>query len=280
MDRNGNIRIFEETLASMGRENTLKRALSESKKNQRLILENDAYKPSSGIIFDEDASVVVSSRRTLEAAGRYRGMKTAVLNFASAVQPGGGVLSGSSAQEEALCRCSTLYPNLKESYLWRKFYSPHRSRGDRRNNDDVIYTPGVVVFKSDDDSPSLLSESEWYFVNVVTCAAPDLREPRPGNSDWGKAKMNISKTELMELHIRRMRRIMEIASGEGNEVLVIGAFGCGAFANPPRIVAEAAGSVINEYRRRFRTIEAAVYCSPGRDENYRVFKSVLGGLGD
>lgn len=74
-----------------------------------------------------------------------------VLNFASATNPGGGVVKGSSAQEEAICRCSTLYPNLKAERAWEKFYAPHRRARDPLHNDDCIYTPGVMVFKADTD---------------------------------------------------------------------------------------------------------------------------------
>ena len=38
--------------------------------------------------------------------------KIAVMNFANAFQAGGGVADGCTAQEESLCRCSTLYPIL------------------------------------------------------------------------------------------------------------------------------------------------------------------------
>ena len=39
-------------------------------------------------------------------------LRIACLNFASAKNPGGGMLSGSLAQEESLGLCSTLYPTL------------------------------------------------------------------------------------------------------------------------------------------------------------------------
>ena len=44
------------------------------------------------------------------------------------------------------------------------------------SNDDIIYTPGVVVFKTDTSAPATMPESEWYEVDVITCAAPNLRD--------------------------------------------------------------------------------------------------------
>ncbi|CAM5680323.1 hypothetical protein SALBM311S_05848 [Streptomyces alboniger] len=55
-----------------------------------------------------DTLVEVTGESTLEAARRIAG-PVAVLNFASARNPGGGYLNGAQAQEEALCRASALY---------------------------------------------------------------------------------------------------------------------------------------------------------------------------
>ena len=279
MTREENAEVFSDTLSRMRSNPILGKAVRESTGHQFLLKEGDDYTPHSSEMYTGKCRVEVSKRRTLEAAGRYRGMKTAVLNFASAVNPGGGVRKGSNAQEESICRISTLYPSLKDDYMCRNFYLPHRASADRRNNDDLIYTPGVVVFRSDDDYMTMLDESEWYRVNVITAAAPDLREPRPGDSDYGRPYMKLSENELLSLHKKRMRRILSVAAGEGNEAVILGAFGCGAFRNPPYIVAEAIADVIGEYRNRFRVIEAAVFTAEGRSEyNFDSFRRILSSI--
>ena len=61
----------------------------------------------------------------------------------------------------------------------------------------------------------------------------------------------------------------------GNEVVVLGAFGCGAFANNPNVVAMAAKEVIRDYQYKFKVIEFAVYCNLRDDSNFKIFKRVL-----
>lgn len=79
-------------------------------------------------------------------------------------------------------------------------------------------------------------------------------------------------------HEKRMRRVLEIAWRKGNEVVILGAFGCGAFRNPPAVVAQAMKTAVQEYRKNFETIEFAVYCGTQYDTNYRVFQQILSSL--
>lgn len=64
---------------------------------------------------DRTTSFEVTGESSTEAARRLTATDSgpvAVLNFASARNPGGGYLNGAQAQEEALCRASALYVTL------------------------------------------------------------------------------------------------------------------------------------------------------------------------
>lgn len=223
----------------------------------------------------EKAKVIVSGKRSLEAAESYakQGKRVCVLNFASATNPGGGVVNGSSAQEECICRCTTLYPCLNTDQVWNVFYGPRRKVANSLYNNDCIYTPNVCVFKSDTNFPEPLSKEDWWSVNILTCAAPNLRE-RPSNRmnpRAGSVAAKITPSGLESLLTTRIRRIFKIAVANKNEVLILGAFGCGAFKNPPELVAKVFNKVMQDYLCYFDTIEYAVYHTEREVANYEAF---------
>jgi len=276
MSRYENIRIFQDTRSRYEQDEMLRQAVENSVRTQWMIAEGDSL-PQVQPLYDESAEVIVSKKRTYEAASAYKGQSVCVLNFASSVSLGGGVVSGATAQEECLCRCSTLYPCLNVPLMHEMFYLPHRKKRNPLHDDDCIYTPGVVVFKTDAKMPEMMDEADWYKVNVLTCAAPNLRgiPANPYNPDEGDVPAVITADELYALHERRTRRILDIAAWKGDEVVILGAFGCGAFLNDPRIVSRAMMSAAWEYRHMFKTIEFAVYCSDWEMQNYRIFCEAL-----
>lgn len=276
--RTKNAQIFSDTEKRYKTEPTLMAAVNASIQAQTFIAEK-AIVDIPVAQTQKQAKVVVSGKRSLEAAEPYakQGKKVCVLNFASASNPGGGVVNGSSAQEECICRCTTLYPCLNTSAMWDAFYMPHRKANNPLYNNDCIYTPNVCVFKSDINFPEPLPQAEWWNVNILTCAAPNLRE-RPSNAmnpNAGTTAAKISATELEKLLASRVRRIFEVAVANGNEVLILGAFGCGAFHNPPKLVAKVFRNVMQDYLGYFETIEYAVYHTEGEIANFEAFSKEM-----
>lgn len=228
---------------------------------------------------DHMQEVRVTKHKTFEAAmalhKEFPDKKIAVLNFASATRPGGGVKTGSRAQEESLCRCSTLFPALDRRWLWQKYYDVNRAAHDVRHTDACIYSPGIVICKTDESIPARMKPADFAVVDVISCAAPNLRgAPSNGhNIETGKA-VTMSETELFQLHLKRAKHIMHIAAANKVDILVLGAFGCGAFANDPEVVAKAYHAALASYRARFDVIEFAIYCRASETANYDAFNNI------
>lgn len=275
------VRVFEDTRKMYKKEPALVTAVKESISGTRLYMEGDypEVKPNGK---DFQTKITVTKHRSLKAAlnlmDEYRGKRVAVHNFASATNPGGGVLHGSHAQEECLCRCTTLYPVLKTDKLWKGFYSFHRESRDLHYTDACIYSPDIIIIKSDTDIPERLPERERRKVDIITCAAPNLRRIPHNRMNPGSGEaIRMSDVELLELHKKRAEHMLTIAAANGAEILVLGAFGCGAFSNNPQIVARAYKEVIAAFDKyRFTHIEFAVFCTKRDSGNYDTFKRVLG----
>lgn len=205
----------------------------------------------------KEANIEVISNTSFAAAKDCCSLgKVAVLNFANPENPGGGVQNGAMAQEECLCRSSNLYPCLCDKSVFADFYLYHRNLRSFFYSDRLIYTKGVTVFKDDSDVPQLMPENEWFQVDVITCSAPYIARRKYTN-----------QAALKELFKSRIKNIFEAAVDNGAEVLVLGAFGCGAFKNPPEIVAKAFHEVIEEnaYHTKFKRIVFAIKSTVGDD---------------
>jgi uncharacterized protein (TIGR02452 family) len=87
---------------------------------------------------------------------------------------------------------------------------------------------------------------------------------------------NVEAEKLLELHLRRVERIFQVAAENGAEVLILGAFGCGAFCNPPEIVAKAFKAIQKKYETYFDVIEYAVFCGRHETANYDTFEETFG----
>lgn len=185
----------------------------------------------------------VTAESSLEAARRL-GDRTAVLNFASARNPGGGHLNGAQAQEEALCRASALYTCLLRAPA---FYDHHRAHRDPFYSDRVVHSPAVPVFR--DDRGRLLDEP--YTVGFLTAAAPNAGVVRRTSPERA--------AELPGALAARAERVLETAVAHGYRRLVLGAWGCGVFQNDPAQVAEAFRALLGPGGRFASTFAHVVF---------------------
>ncbi|NEA99122.1 TIGR02452 family protein [Streptomyces sp. SID13726] len=177
-----------------------------------------------------DTFIEVTGESSLEAARRLGG-RVAVLNFASARNPGGGYLNGAQAQEEALCRASALYTCQLEA---REFYDHHRAHRDPFYTDRVIHSPAVPVFRDDDGT--LLDAV--HLVGFLTAAAPNTGVVRRTAPD--------RVADVPAALATRAEQVLSVAVAEGYRRLVLGAWGCGVFQNDPAQVAETFRALLDD----------------------------------
>ena len=273
--------VFRDTQDYYQSEPELMKAVAHSKAFTRLYDVGEA--PDFPSCASKAGRVTVTKSRTFDAAMRlaklHPGKRIAVLNFASATNPGGGVINGSSAQEESLCRCSTLYPTLDSESLWQRYYNVNRAAGNVLHTDACIYSLEIVICKSDTDIPARLPQEEWCVVDVISCAAPNLRN-QPSNlyNPENGGAVRILPDELQHLHEQRARAILQVAAAHQVDILVLGAFGCGAFRNDPAVVAKAYANVLKECRGYFDLVEFAIFCREFETENYDAFLAAMGAM--
>jgi uncharacterized protein (TIGR02452 family) len=160
-------------------------------------------------------STLAAARRLVEA-----GHRVCALNFASAKNPGGGWLSGARAQEESLARSS----GLVHCIAGNPMYEFHRQRRDTLYSDYAIYSPDVPVFR---DEGELLEKP--YLCAFITCAAVNAGAMRGHRSG--------RHSEIHRAMEERVEKVLAIAAVHEHDALVLGAWGCGVFANDPGEIA-------------------------------------------
>ncbi len=214
---------------------------------------------------------LVAARRLLDEAGAVQGgaepeagtARVAVLVFASARNPGGGYLNGAKAQEEAICRASTLYTCLLRA---PDYYAAHRAERDLFYSDRVIHSPAVPVFR--DASGKLLPR--WYTLGFLTSPAP--------NTGVVARRAPERLADVPRALTRRAERVLEVAAAEGYRELVLGAWGCGVFGNEPAVVASAFRGLLTGNGRFADHFERAVFAvlSDGHSPALAAFAAAFG----
>ncbi|RSS85579.1 TIGR02452 family protein [Streptomyces sp. WAC05292] len=177
-------------------------ALEESKAGTRLYGPNQVIPDEQLSAGAHDTAIEVTAESSTAAARRLVEAQdgphpVAVLNFASARNPGGGYLRGAKAQEEALCRASALYETL---LMAPGYYEVHRAGHSAFYTDRVIHSPGVPVFR--DDRGELLDTP--FRAGFLTSPAPNagtIRRQEPERAP-----------DIPAALARRAERVLETAA--------------------------------------------------------------------
>ncbi|KAK6495340.1 hypothetical protein TWF481_003364 [Arthrobotrys musiformis] len=214
------------------------------------------------------------------------------LNMANARVKGGGFSHGSVAQEEVLMHRSTLYDTLDSAfYPW--------------TDTEGVYSPYVAIYKKynpgttagDGGSYTPLERAQAILTSPTPITDAN-KQPLPGPPLAELAVISIAaisgprtiakggKEEYADPYVRdlmflKVRQLLRIAALNGHRRLVLGALGCGAFANPKQKVAEIFLSVLQEPEFQGGWWKEIAFACFDRDtsakSNPYIFGQILGG---
>lgn len=203
-----------------------------------------------------------------------KGFNPCVLNMASFSTPGGGVIKGSSAQEENIFRRTNIFQSLYQFHSIGENYGIEQKeeRYPLDYNFGGIYTPHVVVFKGGSDTRYTPLE-EPFEIAVVSVSA--VKNPTLKNGKLEPWVIDTTKSKI--------RQILDIALENGHDSLVLSAFGCGAYKTPPTEMAKLFKEVIESknYKGAFKVIHFAIINvastngSHNPEGNFQPFKDIL-----
>lgn len=209
-----------------------------------------------------------------------KGHNPCVMNLADAYVACGMYKRGSRAQEESLCRATTLSRSLFQLF---KATSGKADRYAKEANVEIkyfaypmdlnyggIYSPGVTVFRNAHDLYSFAEET--YKVGIVSVAALDFNEKHGKNLEY-RAKGGGFTAEGEQIMKNKIRTIYRIALANGHDSLVAGAFGCGAFRLPADKIAHLFHEIINEaeFKNKFNKVVFAILDQDGKDGKFAPF---------
>ena len=194
-----------------------------------------------------------------------KGKRPLLLNMANATTPGGGYRKGDGAQEENLFRrsdyCRSLDIDLDDffqqqlkakRYLCSSDYrlEPMHSQKKMYPMDKFggIYTSGITVFRESEDTGYAFMEKPLEDVCAIAMAA--FRNP--------ELEGNKLTSEYVVGTRKKIENIFSIAYHHKHDSLVLSAFGCGAFKNPPDHIVQIFHSVIQQYAGFFESIVFAI----------------------
>jgi uncharacterized protein (TIGR02452 family) len=146
------------------------------------------------------------------------------------------------------------------------YYEANRACHTSLYTNHAIYSPQVPVFRDDDDS--LLTSP--YMVSMVTSPAANAGAVGKNEPE------NVAKLE--ETMRQRIESVLAIARKHRHRALVLGAWGCGVFANDPSNVARWFRDALTlrpQFRGAFNRVVFAVLDRAEETTTYTAFEQTL-----
>ena len=206
---------------------------------------------------------------TLALTKKY-GTTFAVLNMANAYVPGGGYVEGMSAQEENMFRRTDchFHVDTNEYDRSKNQYHPEMTALIQGKHGKVYLdtdNPRICIRGSEDKTKDnlgypWLSKDDIFPFYELRASAQDLRGDKTFNKNEARKKI-IAQLDTLQ--------------NKGIKYAMLGAFGCGAFLNPPEIIASIYKEEIDKRMDDFSLIAFSIFQSHEESENYRIFKEVL-----
>jgi len=205
-----------------------------------VLLPRQIAAPRSGPTVEVVSADMLEVAGDLAQAGAQAGgqeIRVAVLNMANARRPGGGVRTGAGAQEENFHRRSDLGRFLEQQSAAFYPIPPHA----------CLLSREVTIFRGAEAAGYPVIAP--FRVDVISSAAP----AHPALDERGRYRHRRDRDAMWQ----KVELIMEAAEQSKCQALVLSAFGCGAFANPPDVVA---GLFAQALCRPWSCLERVVFC--------------------
>lgn len=206
------------------------------------------------------------------------GFNPLILNMANAFNVGGGVIKGSMAQEEEIFRCTNifeslfpLHPKTGAEYGYEidkeKIGYPIQKYG-------ALYSPNVTIFRKGKLNGYKLLEEP---IKIAFVSAAAFKDPQMIDEDTLEPYYVLPMME-------KIRTILRVGLDNGHDAFVLGAWGCGAFKNPPKHIAKLFHKVLEEeeFKNKYKIIVFAILedynsLKNGRKGNLKPFQEEFKG---
>ena len=212
-----------------------------------LFVQNGSFYEPKGC--SVETKIIIQDADCLESARLLT--NPVVLNMASYKNPGGGVINGSSAQEENIFRRTNLFKSLYQYVDYAGQYGVEQHSRFKYPLEEYggIYSKDITVFRGSEKNGYYLLSVPFKsaFISVSAIKRPELRNGRMNERDLFKTKQKI-------------RRIFQLAHENGHTDIVLSAFGCGAYGNPPEQIASIFKELLDkEYKNIFNQIIFSIF---------------------